>query len=77
MEPEAYHLKVNALMHDIPGVQSYLDDIIIWGNTQEEHDSRLRRVLETLRKNNINLNADKCEFGRQELYKECVPIQEK
>lgn len=46
----------------IPGVQTLMDDIIVWGSTQEEHDKRLRQVLDKTREVNLKLNKDKCEF---------------
>lgn len=40
-----------------------MDDIIVWGTTREEHDERLRQVLDKTREVNLKLNKDKCEFG--------------
>ena len=31
------------------GVIAYLDDILVYGATEEEHDERLRAVLEWIR----------------------------
>ena len=44
-----------------------MDDIIVWGSTQEEHDTRLNQVLDKARKANLKLNKDKCEFNVNEL----------
>lgn len=44
-----------------------MDDIIVWGSTKEEHDSRLKQVLDTTRKVNLKLNRDKCELGIRKL----------
>ncbi|XP_038829609.1 chloride channel protein 2-like [Salvelinus namaycush] len=46
----------------IPGVETMMDDIIVWGSTKEEHDMRVRQVLDLTRKVNLKLNEDKCEF---------------
>ncbi|XP_041483070.1 uncharacterized protein K02A2.6-like [Lytechinus variegatus] len=40
-----------------------MDDIVVWGSTQEEHDDRLRKVLDIAQKSNLKLNRDKCEFN--------------
>lgn len=40
-----------------------MDDIIVWGSNREEHDERLRKVLDKTREVNLKLNKDKCEFG--------------
>ena len=44
-----------------------MGDIIIWGATQEEHDERLRQVLDIARKVNLKLNRDKCQCSVSEL----------
>ncbi|GBG69643.1 hypothetical protein CBR_g4472 [Chara braunii] len=45
----------------------YLDDILIYSRSLEDHLGHLRRVLETLRRAKYKANRDKCEFVRQEL----------
>lgn len=40
----------------------YLDDILIFGKTSEEHDLRLRDVLHRLEEHNARLNREKCVF---------------
>ena len=45
----------------------YLDDILVHGATEDELIHRLRTVFERLRKHNITLNPEKCEFGLDEV----------
>ncbi|GBG92958.1 hypothetical protein CBR_g57927 [Chara braunii] len=45
----------------------YLDDILVYSWSLEDHLGHLRRVLETLRRAKYKANHDKCEFIRQEL----------
>ncbi|GBG69377.1 hypothetical protein CBR_g4070 [Chara braunii] len=45
----------------------YLDDILVYNRSFEDHLEHLRRVLETLRRAKYKVNRDKCEFVRQEL----------
>ena len=42
----------------------YLDDILIYTETMEEHQKIVKRVLEILRKNHLYLKAEKCEFEK-------------
>lgn len=40
--------------------------LIVWrtyGETQEEHDSRLRQILQHLQESNLMLNKEKCKFS--------------
>lgn len=41
------------------GVAAYLDDIIICGETKNEHDERLLKVLKILQELNVKINQSK------------------
>ena len=45
----------------------YLDDIIIFSSTWEEHLARLRQAFERLRHANLKLGAEKCAFAAKEV----------
>ena len=45
----------------------YLDDIIVFFSTWEEHLARLREVFERLRHASLKLRADKCTFAAKEV----------
>ncbi len=65
--PEVYHKTVYMIYEHMDGVDTSMDDIIVWGASKEEHDARLRRVLEATRSANLKLNGEKCQFGVTEL----------
>ncbi|MDT9150835.1 reverse transcriptase domain-containing protein, partial [Escherichia coli] len=44
----------------------YLDDILVWGKTQAEHDASLVEVLTCIANSGMKLN-DKCLFSAKEL----------
>jgi len=44
------------------GVVVYMDDILIYSKTEEEHIELIRWVLQKLTENNICINIDKCLF---------------
>ncbi|KZV42473.1 peroxidase 64 [Dorcoceras hygrometricum] len=45
----------------------FLDDILIFSKTGEEHLVHLQEVLHSLEKNSLLLNQKKCEFGLQQV----------
>ena len=52
-------------LEGLDGVECNIDDILIYGTTQEEHDRRLQAVLHRLDNANVTLNAEKCVFNVQ------------
>ena len=40
-----------------------VDDILVGGKDQKEHDKNLRQVLNRAREVNLKLNPSKCKFG--------------
>lgn len=49
------------------GCLNYMDDIIIYGDTKEQLNERVTKVLRVLKEYNVMLNDDKCIFGVTEL----------
>lgn len=45
----------------------FLDDILIFSRTEEEHVAAVKEVLERLRKNKLYAKLSKCEFFRQDV----------
>jgi len=45
----------------------YLDDILIFTKTKEEHAQAVRRVLQVLKENKLFLRLEKCEFYKQRI----------
>jgi len=43
----------------------YLDDILIFTRTEEEHTKAIRQVLQVLQKNKLFLRLEKCEFYKE------------
>lgn len=45
----------------------YMDDILIYSKTREDHKRHVRLVLERLKEGGLKLNQSKCEYGKREL----------
>lgn len=55
------------ILTGIPGCCHYLDDIVCCGRTQEEHDDRLRQVMQRLQAANVSLNYKKSKFSQSSI----------
>ncbi|GBG80500.1 hypothetical protein CBR_g30961 [Chara braunii] len=57
---------MNRIFHDYLDkfVIVYLDDILVFSKTVEEHVAHLGKVLSLLRQHKFKINSEKCEFGR-------------
>ena len=45
----------------------YLDDVIVFSQTEEEHLTQLRAVFEHFREHGLKLKPSKCHFLRKEI----------
>ena len=66
-EPELFQRRMNELLEGLEGVLCHMDDVLIFGHNQSEHDTRLLAVLECLNAAGIILNAEKCMFGKESI----------
>ena len=54
------------VMHKaIEGVECYIDDILVWGRDQAEHDERLRKVLQKCREEKPSKRTNAKSHSRQ------------
>lgn len=45
------------------GVECFVDDLLVYGRTKEEHDARLEAVLQRALKHGVRFNKEKCVLG--------------
>ena len=55
--PEIYYQKMAEILQDLEGTLNLMNDICIYGSTQEEHDDRLHKVLSHLVKTGVTFNT--------------------
>ena len=65
--PEHFQKRMNKILSGLDGVLCLIDDTIVFGQTKEEHDLRLKAALERVQRAGVTLNKEKCEFGKEKL----------
>ena len=60
---EVYQKRISQLFEDIEGVETDIDDILIWDRSKEEHDQRLKMAFKRCEDIGLTLNKDKCVIG--------------
>lgn len=65
--PEIFQKEMERVLQGIEGVIVFIDDILIFARTREELAERTARVLAALARNNLTLNAEKCEYEKTSL----------
>ena len=50
---------------DLSGVAVFIDNIIVFGKDEQDHNENLRRVLQRCLEINLTLNSDKCKFSQK------------
>mmetsp|Transcript_5973 Transcript_5973/g.7268 ORF Transcript_5973/g.7268 Transcript_5973/m.7268 type:complete len:1243 (-) Transcript_5973:294-4022(-) len=65
--PATFQSFMNQILGDTPNVLVYLDDILIYSHTKEEHYKDVQKVLQILRNNNLIAKKKKCEFFKNKL----------
>ena len=65
--PELFQRRMNSMLSGLSGVLCLMDDVLIFGKDQAEHDERLEKVLKRIETAGVTLNPNKCEFSKSEL----------
>ena len=64
---EYFQKRMSQILEGIDGVLCQTDDVLVFGRTEDEHDSRLETVLAKLEAANLTLNPDKCVFKQKQV----------
>ena len=65
--PEYFQCQMSEMLQDLDGVLCLMDDVLVYGKTESEHDDRLDKVLQTMQRAGITLNKDKCQFSQDSI----------
>ncbi|XP_058810963.1 uncharacterized protein K02A2.6-like [Topomyia yanbarensis] len=60
--PGAFQKVIDNMIGDLPGPESLLDDVIVFGKTRAEHDRNLNNTLQRIQEFGFRLKLEKCKF---------------
>lgn len=64
LAPEIFQHKMEELLGNCEGVVCYMDDVLVYGDSEQAHDRRLKNVLDRVVEAGLKLNESKCVFGK-------------
>ena len=65
--PEYFQKCMSQILEGLEGILCQIDDVLVYGKDQDEHDRRVTVVLKRIQAAGVTLNPDKCEFGKTSL----------
>ena len=65
--PAYFHELMTSILKDFNFAIAYLDDIVIFSKTPQEHLSHIRVVFEKLKSANLSMKKSKCNFFSKEI----------
>lgn len=60
---EICHHAMDNMLEGLEGIHCYVDGVVIWGYTLQEHNERIK-VLQRVRENGLKLNCAKCHCAK-------------
>ena len=58
--PEYFQRRMNDILSGLRGVVCLMDDVLVYGAIQEEHDKNLLAALNQIQETGLTLNKEKC-----------------
>ena len=67
--PASFQRLMDLVLKDLTGTElwTFIDDVIIYSDTAEEHAKKLRNVFERFRRPNLQLQTEKCVFAKDKV----------
>ena len=63
--PEYFQRKMYDILSGLKGIVCLIDDILVCGKTQQEHDQNLTAALQHIQESDLTLNREKCVFNKR------------
>ncbi|XP_041767824.1 uncharacterized protein K02A2.6-like [Anopheles merus] len=65
--PGVFQRVVDGMIADIPGVRSFIDDVIVFGKDISSHATSLNLLFQRLKEYGFHVKAEKCHFFQSQL----------
>ena len=65
--PELFQRRMMQILEGLDGIVCLMDDVLVFGSSQAQHDARLNRVMRRIEAAGVTLNREKCEFNKERL----------
>jgi hypothetical protein len=65
--PEFFQNLMESILAECFHTVVFIDDIVIWRLTEQEHDDAVKKTLDVLKSHGLSLNVHKCKFKREEI----------
>ena len=65
--PEHFQRRMSNLPEGLDGIICLMDNILLFGSTQKEHDIRFTATQRRLEQAGVTLNESKCQFSQKEI----------
>ena len=65
LSQDVFQLCIGAILEQCPGVIGILNDIVIFGTSNEDHDTNLINLMNVCQKEGLVLNSKKLELRRE------------
>ncbi|XP_055614705.1 uncharacterized protein LOC129761032 [Uranotaenia lowii] len=65
--PEFFQSLMESILAECKNTVVFIDDIVVWGATETEHDDAVKTTLAALTNKGIALNVNKCRFKQREI----------
>jgi len=64
---QTFQRLMDQILSDLPFVFVYLDDILVFSQTQHQHEEHLHKIFQRLIQHGLVINRNKCQFGKDHL----------
>lgn len=65
--PEVFQRTMAQMFEDIEGCEVFVDDLLVWGKSEQEHNERLKNVMERAAEIDLKFNKEKCKINQKKV----------